>query len=55
MAKYNVGSRVVAVAARNIRKGEEVSENYFPYYPYMARWEGGFHLRSGYFCIKFHS
>jgi hypothetical protein len=23
------------VAVRNIGKGEEVSENYYPYYPYM--------------------
>ncbi len=31
------GGKVVAVAARNIAKGEEVTENYYPHFAYMKR------------------
>ena len=33
--KYFVGSRMFVVAERDIRQGEEVSESYYPFYPYM--------------------
>ncbi len=37
VTKYNLGSSVVAVAARDIKRGEEVSENYFPHHAYIPR------------------
>merc|ERR1711974_434809 len=37
IAKYFDGSTLIAMAARNIFKGEEVTENYFPVFTHMPR------------------
>lgn len=37
IGKYFVGAKVVAVANRNIYKGEEVTENYHPFYALMEK------------------
>ena len=39
VAHYNLGTRVVAVAARDIQEGEEVTDNYFPSYMVTGRAE----------------
>ena len=39
LAHYNVGSRAVAVAARDIQEGEEITDNYFPSYMLTGREE----------------
>ena len=36
ISKYFTGCNVVAVANRKIRKGEEVTENYFPSYTHIG-------------------
>ena len=37
VTKYFVGSRMYVVADRNVARGEELSENYYAFYPYMER------------------
>merc|ERR1719322_342637 len=36
ITKYFDGKKVVVVAGKKIFKGEEVTENYFPFYPYIS-------------------
>ena len=38
-AKYNLGSRVVAIASKLIRPGEEVTDNYYPAAAFLGRTE----------------
>eukprot|EP00094_Tigriopus_californicus_P000306 TCALIF_00296-PA protein Name:"Similar to Smyd4 SET and MYND domain-containing protein 4 (Mus musculus)" AED:0.00 eAED:0.00 QI:140/1/1/1/0.75/0.6/5/342/369 len=35
--KYNIGKKIVVLAGRNIRQGEEITENYFPHHYYMSQ------------------
>lgn len=35
--KYNIGKKMVVLAGKNIRQGEEISENYFPHHYYMSQ------------------
>jgi len=39
ITKYNEGSKVVGMAAKPIKKGEEISDNYFPSAPFMEKTE----------------
>jgi len=37
IAKYNVGTKVVGVVSKKIKKGEEISDNYYPSAAFLAR------------------